>query len=252
MTQPEQGRTASPSIQFIDVSKHFGTKRAVDQVSYTVSPGSTSVVIGPSGSGKSTLLRLVNLLERPSSGSLLIGDQDILQPGFDVDSLRKQIGMVFQHFNLFPHLSVIENVAFALREVHQYSKDAAYEIAESKLDRVGLKHLRDRSITRISGGERQRASIARALAINPAILLFDEVTSALDPQLVKEVLVLMSELAREGITTLVVTHEMRFARLSADDVLFMQDGRVVEQGPPEQLFEQPSTQELREFLDLVD
>lgn len=252
MNTRETQQLSSPSIRFVDVSKDFGTKRAVDQVTYEIASGSTSVIIGPSGSGKSTLLRMVNLLERPSSGSLLIDDQDILAPGFDVDSLRRQIGMVFQHLNLFPHLSVIDNVAFALREVHKYSKSAAYEIAEAKLDRVGLRHLRDRSISRISGGERQRASIARALAINPQILLFDEVTSALDPQLVKEVLVLMSELAGEGITTLVVTHEMRFARLSADDVLFMQSGRVVEQGPPEKLFEDPETPQLREFLDLVE
>lgn len=252
MSQSETERTASPSIRFVGISKDFGDKRAVDQVNYEVVPGSTSVIVGPSGSGKSTLLRLVNLLERPTSGSLLIDGEDILEPRFDVDALRRQIGMVFQHFNLFPHLSVIENVAFALREVHRYSKEAAYEIAEAKLDRVGLKHLRDRSITRISGGERQRVSIARALAIEPSILLFDEVTSALDPQLVKEVLVLMSELTREGITMLVVTHEMRFARLSADEVLFMHEGRLVEYGPPEQVFEQPRTRRLREFLDLVD
>jgi ABC-type polar amino acid transport system ATPase subunit len=239
---------AEGAVEFDHVTKRFGGRAAIDDVSLTVEPGRTVCIIGPSGSGKSTLLRLVNRLEAPDSGRVLVGGDDIGRPGYPIEDLRRRIGMVFQQYSLFPHMTVLENVTFALRLAHGLPKGTAVEVALDRLDQVGIAALAHSKPDRISGGERQRAAIARSLAINPAIMLFDEITSALDPELVKGVLALIKEFQEQHTTILVVTHEMRFARESADAVAFMDQGRLVEYGPAETLFDQPQSQRLRDFI----
>lgn len=241
-----------PAIAFEGVSKRFGNRTVVDSVSFSVPHGSTSVIIGPSGSGKSTVLRMINKLEGPSSGTVRVLGKDLGDPATDIRALRSSIGMVFQHYSLFPQLNVIDNVAFPLRHAQGLDKDAARRAALETLEQVGISRLANNYPDQISGGERQRAAIARALTTHPKIMLFDEVTSALDPEHVKSVLELIAGLKDQGITLVVVTHEMRFARRAADMVLYMDNGHLIESGSPDDIFERPRSQRLRAFLSAVE
>lgn len=210
--------------------------------------GEVVVVLGPSGSGKSTMLRCVNLLETPTSGQIVFEGQDITAKGVDINAVRQKLGMVFQQFNLFPHLSVKKNVMIAQEKVLKRSREEAAAIAERELAKVGLADRVDFMPSQLSGGQQQRVAIARALAMNPHVMLFDEATSALDPELVRDVLAVMRDLARGGMTMIVVTHEMQFARDVADRVVFMDGGVIVEQGTPEEVFDHPSSDRTKDFL----
>ena len=224
----------------------YGDVDVIRDVSLTVEPGTTTCIIGPSGSGKSTLLRGVNRLHEPKAGRVTLADDDALRLKPDV--LRRRVGLVFQHFNLFPDHTALDNVALALRNVKRMSRGEAQRIALARLTEVGLAERADHRPRDLSGGQQQRVAIARALAMEPEVMLFDEATSALDPELVKGVLNLMAELAQRGMTMLVVTHEMGFARKVSDRVVFMHAGRIHEIGPPEQIFGAPGTPELQQFL----
>jgi polar amino acid transport system ATP-binding protein len=221
-------------------------KRVLRGVDIHVDAGRTTTVIGPSGSGKSTLLRVLNRLHEPDAGDILVDGRSVLRD--NPDRLRSHIGMVFQHFNLFPHKTVAENVALAPRALHGLGKQQARELALAQLDVVGLADKADVRPANLSGGQQQRVAIARALAMRPRIMFFDEATSALDPELVKDVLALIADLAASGMSMIVVTHEMGFARTVSDTVVFMDDGVVVESGAPEAIFDAPSTPRLRRFL----
>ena len=210
--------------------------------------GEVVVVLGPSGSGKSTMLRCVNLLETPTSGQIVFEGQDITAKGVDINAVRQKLGMVFQQFNLFPHLSVKKNVMIAQEKVLKRSPEEAGRVAVEELTKVGLAERIDFMPSQLSGGQQQRVAIARALAMNPHVMLFDEATSALDPELVRDVLGVMRDLAREGMTMIVVTHEMGFARDVADRVVFMDGGVIVEQGTPEEVFDHPKSERTKEFL----
>lgn len=227
----------------------FGKHAVLRGVDIDVPAGSTAAVIGPSGSGKSTMLRTLNRLHEPDSGDILLGGRSVL--GDDPDELRQRIGMVFQHFNLFPHRSVLDNITLAPRKLLGMSPDAARELALGLLDRVGLKNKAAARPSALSGGQQQRVAIARALAMRPQVMLFDEATSALDPELVKGILALIAELGADGMTMVVVTHEMGFARSASDTVVFMDRGKVVECGPPDQIFENAETERLQKFLSQV-
>jgi polar amino acid transport system ATP-binding protein len=239
------------SLRFEHVSKSFGRVAVLRDVTLAIPGGMTTCIVGPSGSGKSTLLRCANLLERPQSGRILLGDADITAPGTDVDAVRARVGMVFQHFHLFSHLSVLDNVALALGKVRRMGRDEAEATARAKLDAVGLGGLEARRPADLSGGQQQRVAIARALAMEPEIMLFDEATSALDPELVKGVLAVMRDLARAGMTMVVVTHEMRFAREVAGQVVFIDHGEILELASPDEFFDRPRHPRLRHFLDQV-
>lgn len=255
--------TRDDLIQVRDLKKHYhGDKiRALDGVSVDIQFGDVMVVIGPSGSGKSTFLRSLNLLEEPTGGSILFEGIEITKKKYkdesgktvklDIDDLRQKMGMVFQHFNLFPHMTILENMTLAPIKVKKMSKAQAEEKALTLLDRVGLKDRANDYPIQLSGGQKQRVAIVRALAMEPDVMLFDEPTSALDPEMVGEVLDVMKELAKEGMTMVVVTHEMGFAREVGNRVLFMADGLLVEQGSPEDIFEHPQSPRLREFLSKV-
>ena len=236
-------------VQLRDIHLAFGRNQVLRGVSLDVPAGSTACVIGPSGSGKSTLLRTVNRLLEPDSGDVLVDGASVLDA--DPDRLRQQIGMVFQQFNLFPHKTVLQNVTLALRTLRGMSQDEADAAALAQLDVVGLRHKASSRPGRLSGGQQQRVAIARALAMEPQVLLFDEATSALDPELVKGVLSLMADLSEQGRTMLVVTHEMGFAREVADQVVFMDQGEVVEAGTPADLFDNPQSERLQRFLSEV-
>ena len=210
--------------------------------------GEVVVVLGPSGSGKSTMLRCVNLLETPTSGQIVFEGQDITAKGVDINAVRQKLGMVFQQFNLFPHLSVKKNVMIAQEKVLKRSSEEAERVAIEELTKVGLAERIDFMPSQLSGGQQQRVAIARALAMKPHVMLFDEATSALDPELVRDVLGVMRDLAREGMTMIVVTHEMGFARDVADRVVFMDGGVIVEQGTPEEVFDHPKSERTKEFL----
>ena len=210
--------------------------------------GEVVVVLGPSGSGKSTMLRCVNLLETPTSGQIVFEGQDITAKGVDINAVRQKLGMVFQQFNLFPHLSVKKNVMIAQEKVLKRSSEEAERVAVEELTKVGLAERIDFMPSQLSGGQQQRVAIARALAMNPHVMLFDEATSALDPELVRDVLGVMRDLAREGMTMIVVTHEMGFVRDVADRVVFMDGGVIVEQGTPEEVFDHPKSERTKEFL----
>ena len=210
--------------------------------------GEVVVVLGPSGSGKSTMLRCVNLLETPTSGQIVFEGQDITAKGVDINAVRQKLGMVFQQFNLFPHLSVKKNVMIAQEKVLKRSPEEAERVAVEELTKVGLAERIDFMPSQLSGGQQQRVAIARALAMNPHVMLFDEATSALDPELVRDVLGVMRDLAREGMTMIVVTHEMGFARDVTDRVVFMDGGVIVEQGTPEEVFDHPKSERTKEFL----
>ena len=231
--------------------KSFGDQVVLDGVDLDVAPGEVVCVIGPSGSGKSTLLRCLNLLERPTSGRVFLGDDELTAPGAPVDALRRRIGMVFQSFNLFPHRTVLDNVALAPMTVLGHDRAAAHASARLLLEQVGLADKATEHPARLSGGQQQRVAIARALAMQPEAMLFDEVTSALDPELVKDVLEVMRSLAEGGMTMVVVTHEMGFAREVGDRVLFMDEGVVVEEGEPEQVLSAPRAERTRRFLSRV-
>jgi len=239
------------AIEIRDLHKSFGDLEVLRGLDFDVDHGEVVVVIGPSGSGKSTLLRCVNRLEEPTSGTILIEGEDITNVDTDVDAVRRKIGMVFQRFNLFPHLTVIDNLLVAQRRVLGRSKAEARDVALSNLARVGLLDKRDAYPRKLSGGEQQRVAIARALSMDPEMMLFDEVTSSLDPELVGDVLGVMRSLAEEGMTMLVVTHQIRFARGVADRVVFMDDGIVVEEGPPSVVVVEPEHARTKEFLRLV-
>ena len=243
---------AAPPIEIEDLHKSFGVLEVLRGVDLSVTTGEVICIIGPSGSGKSTLLRCVNLLEVPSAGRVLIEGYDITDPETDVDEVRAKIGMVFQQFNLFPHLTVLKNLTIAQRKVLGRSSDEAISVAEAMLLRVGLADKRDEYPIRLSGGQQQRVAIARSLCMNPDMMLFDEPTSALDPELIGEVLDVMRALADEGMTMLVVTHEMGFAKQVADRVLFIDEGVIQEQGPPRDVLENPQNERTRRFLRAVE
>jgi polar amino acid transport system ATP-binding protein len=241
----------SAAIELRGLRKSFGDNEVLAGIDLTVELGEVVCVIGPSGSGKSTLLRCVNLLEEPTQGKILIEGEDITDPDCEVDLVRRRIGMVFQQFNLFPHLDVLGNLTVAQRKVLKRSKDEAGDIARRMLDRVGLREKERAYPATLSGGQQQRVAIARALCMDPDMMLFDEATSALDPELVGEVLKVMRNLAEGGMTMLVVTHEMAFARRVADRVVFMDGGLIVEQGTPEAVLEHPTHPRTQRFLSLV-
>ncbi len=241
----------TPAIELRGLAKSFGDLEVLRSIDFCVASGEVVCVIGPSGSGKSTVLRCVNRLEEPSGGQVLIDGVDITDPECDIDEIRTRIGMVFQQFNLFPHLDVAGNLTIAQRRVLRRSKDEARSIAESVLARVGLSEKLYAYPGELSGGQQQRVAIARALASNPEMMLFDEPTSALDPELVGEVLDVMKGLSEDGMTMMVVTHEMGFARKVADRVVFMDGGVIVEDGPPEQVIDDPQHERTRRFLEQV-
>jgi polar amino acid transport system ATP-binding protein len=239
------------TIQIRDLHKSFGTLEVLRGIDFHVDPGEVVCIIGPSGSGKSTLLRCVNLLEVPTSGSVSVAGAELTDPECDIDAVRRGIGMVFQQFNLFPHLTVLGNVVIAQRKVLKRPRDEAEKVARENLDRVGLADKLEAYPAQLSGGQQQRVAIARALALGPKVMLFDEPTSALDPELVGDVLGVMRRLALDGMTMLVVTHEMSFAREVADRVVFMDGGVVVEDGPPSQVITDPRHERTRTFLSRV-
>jgi polar amino acid transport system ATP-binding protein len=239
------------AIVYSNVGKRFGQSVVLEDVSLSVEAAETICLLGPSGSGKSTLLRCTNLLEVPDRGRISIDGEIITDRGASVDRIRSKVGMVFQRFNLFPHCSVLDNVTMALQAVLGKRRDEAVDIARAKLRLVGLDHLRDRRPAQLSGGQQQRVAIARAMAMNPAVMLFDEATSALDPELVSEVLSVMRDLAGQGMTMVVVTHQMRFAREVASRVVFLDQGRLLEIAPPDEFFENPQSERLRLFLKRV-
>ena len=237
-----------PALELRDLCKAYGALAVLHGVSLSVPTGKLVFVIGPSGSGKSTLLRCCNLLEVPQSGAVLVDGQDITQAGVDLNRLRQQVGMVFQSFNLYPHMTALGNVTLALRKVQKLSKAQAQADGLQALARVGLTDKANTYPGQLSGGQQHRVGIARSLALKPKILLFDEPTSALDPELVGSVLQVMRELRESGMTMVVVSHEMGFARAAADHVVFMDKGQILEQGSPQVIFDTPQHPRLREFL----
>ena len=240
--------TGTPEIQVSGLHKSFGTNEVLRGIDLEIGQGEVVCVIGPSGSGKSTLLRCVNLLEEPTQGRVFVGGTEITDPDVDIDAVRRRIGMVFQQFNLFPHLTVTENLTLPQRRVLRRDKTQAAKIAADNLRRVGLSEKSDAYPASLSGGQQQRVAIARALAMDPEVMLFDEPTSALDPELVGDVLAVMRMLANEGMTMMVVTHEMTFAREVADRVVFMDGGVIVEEGTPTQVIANPTHERTRHFL----
>jgi polar amino acid transport system ATP-binding protein len=234
-----------------NIHKNFGTNEVLRGINLDIHEHQVVVLIGASGSGKSTLLRCVNLLERIDDGRIILSGDDISDPRTNGDRTRSRIGIVFQHFNLFPHQTVLENVSIANRIVHKMSKEKAESIGFDLLDRIGVSDKANKYPDQLSGGQQQRVAIVRALAVNPELLLLDEITSALDPQLVGEVLDLVSELKSRGSTILMATHEMDFAKKAADKVVFLHDGRIAEAGTPEQVFTNPREEATREFLSRV-
>lgn len=245
-------------IKITDLHKKFGETEVLKGIDLEIAKGQTTVIIGPSGSGKTTLLRCLNLLEIPNKGSITIGDTSLNFDGEkkliqkDIIKLRKNTGMVFQGFNLFPHMTVVDNVVEGQVTVLKRSKEEAKKRAENLLEKVGLLHKRDSYPYELSGGQQQRVAIARAMAMDPAVLLFDEPTSALDPELAEEVLRVMEDLAKEGMTMVVVTHKMSFARDVADKVIFIDQGIILEEGTPEEVFKNPKNERVKTFLNLID
>ena len=243
-------------IEIKNVSKDYENNdgtilHAVKNATLTVNDGEVVVIIGPSGSGKSTLLRTVNALDKAQSGSIMIDGVDIMNPKSDIRKIREEVGMVFQSFNLFPHLTVLENIILAPMKVKKMHKKEAEELGMKLLKRVGLEEKANQKPGQLSGGQQQRVAIARALAMQPKAMLFDEPTSALDPEMIKEVLDVMLELAKEGMTMLLVTHEMGFAKAAANKIVFMSDGEIIETGTPEEMFAHPKTQRAKDFLDHI-
>ena len=243
---------SEPMIRLRGLSKTFDkTIHAVRDMDLDVAEGEVLVIVGPSGSGKSTVLRCINLLEVPTTGTVTVDGFELTDASTDIDHVRAEVGMVFQQFNLFPHLTVIQNITLAQRKVRNRSRSEAIDMARRQLIRVGIPETADAYPRQLSGGQQQRVAIARALAMEPRVMLFDEPTSALDPEMVKEVLDVMLELASEGMTMVVVTHEMGFARAAADRLLFIDEGEVVEVGPPEEVFANPTQDRTRAFFDKI-
>lgn len=238
-------------IEFRDVYKSFGSLEVLKGINLKIDKGQVVTLIGPSGSGKSTILRCMNLLEAPTRGQVLIGGQDITLPKTNIQAIRKNIGMVFQHFNLFPHMTVMENMIYAPMKVNKQSKETAEAKAMELLKMVGLTEKAGAYPGKLSGGQKQRIAIARALAMEPQIMLFDEPTSALDPEMVKEVLEVIKGLAHTGITMTLVTHEMGFAREVSDRICFIDDGQILEDASPDMFFSSPKTDRAKNFLDKV-
>ncbi len=238
-------------IEVKDLTKDFGSLHVLNGITETIRQGEKVVIIGPSGSGKSTFLRCLNLLEFPSGGSIRFEGIELTDKKVDIDAVRRKMGMVFQHFNLFPHLTVLQNIMLAPVTQKLATKEQARSKAMALLERIGLADKADVYPSRISGGQKQRIAIVRSLAMNPDVMLFDEPTSALDPEMVGEVLALMKELAGEGMTMTVVTHEMGFAKEVADTVLFMDGGVVAEKGSPDDIFNHPQNERLKQFLQCV-
>jgi arginine/lysine/histidine transport system ATP-binding protein len=235
-------------IKVENLHKNYGKLEVLKGISTTIEAGEVVAIIGPSGSGKSTFLRCMNLLENPTSGRILVGDQDVTDKKTNIMKVRQNVGMVFQHFHLFPHKTVLENLTYAPIKVKGLSKADAEKIAFDLLDKVGLAEKAKEYPTRLSGGQKQRVAIARALAMEPEVMLFDEPTSALDPEMVKEVLEVMKSLAHTGMTMAIVTHEMGFAREVADRVLFLDGGVLVEDAAPQEFFTNPKSQRAQDFL----
>lgn len=238
-------------IKLHNIHKSFGSNTVLKGVTEEIKKGEVVVIIGPSGSGKSTLLRCINLIEKPSKGKILINDNEITNKFNNINKIRENVGMVFQHFNLFPHMSVIDNITLAPINLKNMSKLEAEKIAYKLLDDVGLRDKADESPNKLSGGQKQRIAIARALAMSPQIMLFDEPTSALDPEMVKEVLDVMKALAKEGMTMIIVTHEMGFAREVGSRLFFMDKGNILEKGKPSDVFDYPKELRTQEFLSKV-
>jgi general L-amino acid transport system ATP-binding protein len=238
-------------VRVENVDKFFGEFQALKAINLTVAKGERVVVCGPSGSGKSTLIRCINRLEEHSSGKIIINGHELTDDVKDIDAVRREVGMVFQSFNLFPHLTVIENLMLAPRLVRKTSKAENRELAMQLLDRVKIRDQADKWPSALSGGQQQRVAIARALCMNPEVILFDEPTSALDPEMISEVLDVMIDLAKEGMTMICVTHEMGFARSVADNVVFMDQGEIVETGPPATFFDNPKSDRTKLFLEQI-
>jgi polar amino acid transport system ATP-binding protein len=235
-------------IEFRGVNKWFGTLHVLQSIDLAISAGEVVVVCGPSGSGKSTLIRCVNRLESIQSGEIIVDGESLSDPGLDASKLRAHVGMVFQSFNLYPHMTVLQNITLAPIKVKRLTAGEAGKLAEALLDRVGIPDKAKAYPANLSGGQQQRVAIARALAMKPKVMLFDEPTSALDPEMINEVLEVMTDLARDGMTMVVVTHEMGFARRVAHRVVFMDDGRIVEESPPKAFFEAPQSPRAKQFL----
>ncbi len=248
--EPEVGR-ADAAIDVQDLHKYFGDNEVLKGIDFHVARGEVVCVIGPSGSGKSTLLRCVNLLETPTSGHILVEGIEVTDPDVDIDKVRSRIGMVFQQFNLFPHMTVLKNLTIAQQKVRKRPQAEAVEIARRNLEKVGLSDKENAYPAHLSGGQAQRAAIARALSMDPDMMLFDEPTSALDPELVGDVLAVMKDLASEGMTMMVVTHEMGFAREVGDKLVFMDGGIVVEEGLPSEVLASPQHERTQAFLSKV-
>ena len=238
-------------IDVKNLHKYFGSLEVLKGIDCHIDKGECVCVIGPSGSGKSTFLRCLNLLETPTKGDIVIDDMHLTEKDFDVDAMRKRVGMVFQHFNLFPHLTILENVTLAPIRHKMMTEEQAEEKAMELLNRVGVGDKADNYPAQLSGGQKQRVAIARSLALSPEVMLFDEPTSALDPEMVGEVLEVMKQLAQEGMTMVVVTHEMGFAREVANRVFFMDGGGILEEGTPEQIFDHPQEERTKAFLSKV-
>ncbi len=240
-----------PMIEVKDLSKNFATVEAVNGVSLKVMPKQVVVIIGPSGSGKSTLLRTMNWLENPSSGEVVVDGVSLSDNQHRINSIRSDIGMVFQNFNLYGHLTALENITLSLRIVKKMKKEGAQEIAMQQLAKVGIADKADAYPSQLSGGQQQRVAIARALAMQPKVMLFDEPTSALDPEMIKEVLDVMLLLVKDGMTMVIVTHEMGFAKAAADEVIFMDKGKIVEQAQPDVFFTNPACDRTKQFLSQI-
>jgi polar amino acid transport system ATP-binding protein len=250
MTRPATDPNAA-AIDIQDLHKYFGSNEVLKGIDFHVDNGQVVCIVGPSGSGKSTLLRCVNRLEEPTSGKIVVEGIDITDPDVDIDEVRSRIGMVFQQFNLFPHMTALRNLTIAQQRVRKRSQDEAVEVARRNLEKVGLADREDAYPAHLSGGQQQRVAIARALSMDPDMMLFDEVTSALDPELVGDVLAVMKQLAGEGMTMMVVTHEMGFAREVGDNLVFMDDGVIIEEGPPVQVLSDPQHTRTQAFLSKV-
>lgn len=243
--------TIRPMIKVENLNKWYGKHKVLSDINISVVPGEVVVIIGSSGSGKSTLLRCINFLEKPQKGTINIDGKEVNHKSKNLHLIRRDVGMVFQHFNLFPHMTVMNNVIEGLTQVKKMNREEALEVGRKMLDKVGMLEKADAYPSMISGGQKQRVAIARALAMNPKIMLFDEPTSALDPELVGDVLLVMKKLAADGMTMIVVTHEMGFAREVADRIIYMDKGRIVERGSADEIYNNPQNERTKEFLSRI-
>ncbi len=238
-------------IKVVDLHKSFGNLKVLQGINDYINKGEVVVIIGPSGSGKSTYLRCINQMEEVTSGQIFVNEADITDPKVDINEVRQKVGMVFQHFNLFPHMTVLDNITLAPMKIKKMNKEEAEKLAYSLLEKVGLREKANEYPSKLSGGQKQRIAIARALAMKPEVMLFDEPTSALDPEMVNEVLDVIKELADEGMTMMIVTHEMGFAKEVGTRLLFMDQGKIIEEGVPKDIFEAPKEERTKLFLSKV-